>query len=120
MELQYGHLSRVDIELRERVYGTMVWLFDACNSPPKRSPAPGHQRPGENTCDSPGAGAETSTPAAARSTSTSSGSHKQADGLHLILRINRCHPKQPGRLSGSGDLYAAEAFHNWMQGTACP
>ncbi|MFF3247054.1 hypothetical protein ACFYWY_25740 [Streptomyces sp. NPDC002870] len=41
------------------------------------------------------------------------GNSDQAGGRHLVLKLNRTYP-QPGRLLGSGTLYTAEAFHNWM------
>ncbi|MEU1465668.1 hypothetical protein ABZ467_34455 [Streptomyces sp. NPDC005727] len=37
----------------------------------------------------------------------------QADGRHLVLKINRRYPKS-GELLGSGRLFTAEAFHAWM------
>ncbi|MEU9157803.1 hypothetical protein AB0D59_46565 [Streptomyces sp. NPDC048417] len=113
VELQYGPLSRVNIELRERVYGTMVWLFHACSAhrsgrlrlglSPGRPHVNFAWRQPRETLD-----------ACRRTVHLDLGESDQADGLHLVLRINRWHPKQPGRLSGSGILYTAEAFHNWM------
>jgi hypothetical protein len=41
------------------------------------------------------------------------GPSDQASGRHLVLRLNRSYPG-PNRLLGSGTLYTAEAFHNWM------
>ncbi|MER6442191.1 hypothetical protein ABT275_38540 [Streptomyces sp. NPDC001185] len=113
VELQHGPLSRSDIDLRERVYGDMVWLFHACDahrqSRLRLGPVPGRShvnfvwsRPRETLA------------ACRRPVHLDLGESAQAGGLHVVLRINRSHPRQPGRHSGSGVLYTAEAFHNWM------
>ncbi|MEU9546209.1 hypothetical protein [Streptomyces mirabilis] len=113
VELQYGPLPRIDIELRERVYGTMVWLFDACEAHRK-----GRLRlglvPGRPHVNFVWNRPRQTLEACRRPVHLDLGESVQTESLHMVLRINRSHPKQPGRLSGSGVLYTAEAFHNWM------
>lgn len=115
VELQYGHLARNIIELRERVYGTMVWLFQACDA---HCRGRGRLRlgltPGRAHTNFAWRNPRETLDACHRPIYLDLGESDQADGLHLILLIKRTHPKQPGRLSGSGLLYTAEAFHNWM------
>ncbi|MFE4698723.1 hypothetical protein ACFRIC_16815 [Streptomyces sp. NPDC056738] len=113
VELQYGPLSRIEIDLRERVYGDMVWLFHARDAHLQNrlriGPVPG--RPHVNFVWS---RPRETLQACRRPVHLDLGESIQADGLHVVLRINRSHPRQPGRHSGSGLLYTAEAFHNWM------
>ncbi|MFI9772469.1 hypothetical protein ACIHJG_37305 [Streptomyces sp. NPDC052415] len=114
MELQYGFLSRLDIEFRERVYGTMVWLFDACE-PHRKGRLRLGLTPGRSHVNFVWSRPRRTLDACRRPVHLDLGESAQVGGLHVVLRINRRHPKQqPGRLSGSGVLYTAEAFHNWM------
>ncbi|MFK4071881.1 hypothetical protein [Streptomyces sp. NPDC029674] len=91
----------------------MVWLFYAC-----RAHSEGRLRlgmtPGQAHANFAWTQPRKTLDACLRPVYLDLGESDQADGVHLILRISRCHPKQPGRLSGSGRLYTAAAFHNWM------
>ncbi|MGW1596999.1 hypothetical protein [Streptomyces sp. NPDC002343] len=113
VELQYGHLPGITIQYRERVYGNMVWLFHAC-----RAHASGRLRlrfaPGQSHVNFAWSRPRETLDACQRPVYLDLGESDQAHGTHLVLLIKRRHPKQPGRLSGSGLTYSAEAFHNWM------
>ncbi|MER7983415.1 hypothetical protein [Streptomyces sp. NPDC095817] len=113
VELQYGTLSRNEIDLRERVYGNMVWLFDArdAHRDNRLRIAGVPHRPNVNFVWS---RPRETLQACQRPIHLDLGESAQADGLHVVLRISRSHPRQPGRHTGSGVLYTAEAFHNWM------
>ncbi|MFF5435145.1 hypothetical protein ACFY5K_34680 [Streptomyces griseofuscus] len=113
VEMQYGHLSGNDIQHRERVYGNMVWLFYAC-----RAHSSGRLRlrflPGRAHVNFAWSQPRKTLDACQRPVYLDLGESDQANGTHLILELKRCHPRQSGRLSGSGKTYTAAAFHNWM------
>lgn len=112
VELQAGPLSRPHIEQRERIYGPMVWLFDASEA--HRS---GRLRlaltPGSTHVNFNWRSPRETLDACRRPVHLDLGESDQAESLGLVLRIKRRYP-QPGRLLGNGVLYTAEAFHNWM------
>lgn len=113
VELQYGSLARIHIVQRERIYGDMVWLFDA-----RQAHHSGRLRFRFTAPDQPHVNFKWRSPRATldachRPVYLDLGESDQADARHLVLRINRRYPGR-GQLLGSGFLHTAQAFHNWM------
>ncbi|GGZ21849.1 hypothetical protein GCM10010300_76950 [Streptomyces olivaceoviridis] len=112
VELQYGSLAKVHIEQRERIYGDMVWLFDARQAHKSgrlqfRFTTPGQPHINFKWCS------PRSLDACHRPVYLDLGDSDQAESRHLVLKINRRYPAR-GQLLGSGLLHTATAFHNWM------